>query len=358
MKCPRCGKSIDEKADMCVYCGVILHKDKVQYKSHRFKRKIRNMECKVVIAVILSVILLSIVLVSYIIHNNKYARGVSYLENGDYIIASYIFEEMGQYRCSEEYLCECKYQIAIQKLEENEDLSNIESVVEEFELLNDYKDSESYLKKAEAEYGFQLYRYGEFDAAIKYLEKTKDIQDRTELVDKCKFMKRYQGVWMRSDKSYALDINGWGVNEVYFENRNGKPTANKIIDRGTAEVDLDNEEIKYMIPAGSIYLKLIDNNMMETCIADYDKKYDSSYYEEFSDMLIQKLEKRDEGYVVLSDPKIGMTKEEVLESSWGSPESKVKSRYSWENSETWYYSNLRSLYFDGNELMMIMDANK
>lgn len=45
------------------------------------------------------------------------------------------------------------------------------------------------------------------------------------------------------------------------------------------------------------------------------------------------------------EPKIGMTKEEVLNSTWGSPKKKNISEYAWGTEEQWVYDNYQYIYF-------------
>ena len=52
------------------------------------------------------------------------------------------------------------------------------------------------------------------------------------------------------------------------------------------------------------------------------------------------------------DPAIGMTKEEVLDSSWGSPDDKNIDEYEWGTEEQWVYENRGYIYFENG----IVDA--
>lgn len=54
-------------------------------------------------------------------------------------------------------------------------------------------------------------------------------------------------------------------------------------------------------------------------------------------------------------PEIGMTKEEVLNSTWGKPKDINTSTYAWGTSEQWCYSNYRYLYFDDGILTSIQE---
>lgn len=53
--------------------------------------------------------------------------------------------------------------------------------------------------------------------------------------------------------------------------------------------------------------------------------------------------------------RVGMTKDDVLKSSWGRPEHVNRSIYSWGTTEQWVYSSGNYLYFDGEKLTVIQN---
>lgn len=55
---------------------------------------------------------------------------------------------------------------------------------------------------------------------------------------------------------------------------------------------------------------------------------------------------------------VGMTKDDVLASSWGRPESINKSVYSHGTHEQWIYGNGHYLYFEGNQLTSIQTSRR
>lgn len=54
-------------------------------------------------------------------------------------------------------------------------------------------------------------------------------------------------------------------------------------------------------------------------------------------------------------PAIGMTAEEVLESTWGRPQKINKTTYSWGTTEQWCYSGYRYIYFDNGTVSSISE---
>lgn len=49
--------------------------------------------------------------------------------------------------------------------------------------------------------------------------------------------------------------------------------------------------------------------------------------------------------IILKEPAIGMTKTEVLESIWGTPNKKNIDTYSWGTHEQWVYNHKGYIYF-------------
>ena len=56
-------------------------------------------------------------------------------------------------------------------------------------------------------------------------------------------------------------------------------------------------------------------------------------------------------------PKIGMTGEEVKNTSWGSPNKINKYTYSWGTEEQWVYDNYRYVYFENGKVISISETN-
>ena len=54
-------------------------------------------------------------------------------------------------------------------------------------------------------------------------------------------------------------------------------------------------------------------------------------------------------------PSIGMTKEEVEKSTWGTPKKVNKTTYSWGTTEQWVYDNFRYVYFQNGIVSAIQE---
>lgn len=58
---------------------------------------------------------------------------------------------------------------------------------------------------------------------------------------------------------------------------------------------------------------------------------------------------------VQKDPEIGMTHDEVIESTWGKPNDINKTTYEWGTTEQWCYYNRRYIYFENGLVTAIQE---
>ena len=86
--------------------------------------------------------------------------------------------------------------------------------------------------------------------------------------------------------------------------------------------------------------------------------YEDAYnYWLYGDDYKEKVKKaKEEEELAHSDPKIGMTVEEVLKCAWGKPDHINKDTYSWGTQEQWCYSNNRYVYFENGIVTSISDS--
>lgn len=57
------------------------------------------------------------------------------------------------------------------------------------------------------------------------------------------------------------------------------------------------------------------------------------------------------------EPKVGMTADEIRQSTWGEPKSINKTTYSWGTKEQWCYSGYRYIYFENGVVTAIQEHN-
>lgn len=97
----------------------------------------------------------------------------------------------------------------------------------------------------------------------------------------------------------------------------------------------------------------IENGKVHFRYADIDA---SNNYHLSSSLKTDKILKRES---VISEeiknPLVGMTADEVKQSTWGEPEKINKSTYSWGTSEQWCYSGYRYVYLDNGIVTSIQE---
>ena len=92
---------------------------------------------------------------------------------------------------------------------------------------------------------------------------------------------------------------------------------------------------------------LLKNKYNEQKRIEEEKEEAEKAAKEAEDAAKEKRRKKQEGV------RIGMSKQDVLDSSWGKPTKINKSVYSWGTSEQWVYPNNNYLYFENGKLTSI-----
>lgn len=368
IKCPECGKEISEYADSCPNCGYKIQdylKKKSQEEEKRQLEKEREelkkqVEQKKKICIekrhkqyekylgtkrkkayfliaclgFLVLIIVGIVGVRYYnqvyIPSTKYSEAKELMEKEQYPEALLIFDTLKNYEKSKEYIKECNYQIAIKEIQ---DKSKLESVKESFEELGDYKESKKYLKDCYYNLGIKCYEEGHFDEVLKYLVSISEEYDVKKMVDSSILMKSFEGDWVGG---YNVEISGWNIKKY---DKNGNVFETSIINQDSMQIDLqDICKSSFKDDLGDRY-HLMPNATKDLII---------SFHSDISPTGGSHLEfkKGDFSKVPKEDPQIGMTTEEVLNSTWGEPDDINKDTYSWGVKEQWCYPNNKYIYLE------------
>ncbi len=173
-------------------------------------------------------------------------------------------------------------------------------------------------------------------------------------------MCQIQGDWVllyTYDEYYAR-INVDGTNINFYHAEENVPEASTTIDRTNPYTfSFNTSDISY--ECEFVYEE--DNNLEPAaikCIREKDAYFDDAHslYFMFHDgsgaMRFLKADKTGVSitYANLSEaksePTIGMTKEEVLNSTWGEPNKKNISEYEWGTEEQWVYYGNKCIYFE------------
>lgn len=263
---------------------------------------------------------------------------------------------------------ECEYLWAINDLEKgyNKEAFYI------FVMLGDYKDSEEYAQKAvvgaEAdiyELGESYYNSGAYEVAKKCFDMVPEYENAQLLASYCGVMIEYQGVY-----KYSLLKDGW---YIVISGNTLSDYDLKDEDEGEASVDTDTmflqdvngqlalvnelykEDNPGFIGSPTYYYLTTDENGKKCIAVDYGFGNDLSIYNETSAYTEEQLSRRVAVANNMSDPYIGMTTDEVLQSTWGVPEDINKTTYSWGTTEQWVYSGYRYIYFENGIVVAIQE---
>lgn len=190
-------------------------------------------------------------------------------------------------------------------------------------------------------------------SAIELLREIPDFKDAKTYIDNYDFKHRFDGTY--SDKNSTLS----------FERRyivDGEPT--KIISYQYFNSEKIIGDEKYSVGYFNAFENTLNCNDDYTICTSDDENY-SSTYNFYDDKIILKRHNKnpasweldyvdvEETYYKISNsielpkeretldgkPKIGMTTEEVLNSTWGKPKKINKDTYSWGVKEQWVYDN-------------------
>jgi hypothetical protein len=103
------------------------------------------------------------------------------------------------------------------------------------------------------------------------------------------------------------------------------------------------------------------NKIMNSTVKEFESALDIKKHNAYiidenkrNQKAVEKEEKRKES-LIGANPSIGMTMDEVINSSWGEPEDINKTTTEYGTSEQWVYSRDRYIYFDDNKVTAIQE---
>ena len=258
--------------------------------------------------------------------NNRigYAEAEELEKNNQYMDAYYAYTKLGNYEDCENKasnIFDNQKDIFYEEAVENFNSGIREDVMlskVQFEKLDGYEDSDEYLKM----YDF----LNEIIGTYSY--------------------KSTVGNTTFADEKYSID---YGSVEY-----TGK--ASEILSSKATVISIDNE--LYLLSnfydnksSGEVFS--IENGKVHFRYADIDE---SNNYHLSSSLKTDKILKRES---VISEeiknPSVGMTADEVKQSTWGEPKKINKSTYSWGTSEQWCYSGYRYVYLDNGIVTSIQE---
>lgn len=253
------------------------------------------------------------------------------------------------------------------KLYKNE---NYKQSIKKYKELNLYKDSKKKLSNSYYLYGKSLIQQKKYEESLKILDNCNNTKKCRELIKESQYQIAISNIDINDESALKVlnKINPYKESQKYIDDYNYKHrfdgtykhNGEMVIIKQTSnnkityyfndghyntgiELDCNNE---YSICEKTITnFKLIfefkDSYLIEkTRYSETEKNSGIDLYKDSDDTFEKvsnsiKLPKEKKYY----DPEIGMTIEEVLNSTWGTPDDKNKSTYSWGTTEQWIYEN-------------------
>lgn len=241
--------------------------------------------------------------------------------------------------------------------------NNYDNAIKQFKKCEKYKDSATQIKESYYQYAMSEQKNENYKNYISLLKKIPNYKDAKKLIEEYNFNHKYDGTY--SDKD-PLNIG--------FETRfiiKGLPTT--IIGYSYWPKHRFGDD-EYREGYNEEFTHNLNCNEDYTICTNNDNDYDRTYYL-YSDKIVEKTHTKNPNkinfgiidsediYYKINDnielpqkmsiigstkPTIGMAEEEVLNSSWGSPNDKHKYTYSWGTKEQWIYDKGKSrkyIYF-------------
>lgn len=237
---------------------------------------------------------------------------------------------------------EINYQLALSLFDSNDTES-----VKILRKLNSYKDSQEYIKKYEFNH-----KYEETYQGVEYSSNfgTKRPNDSNFTIAKRKDSNRVEIYSCKKDYGCNLDNENIICNDDY----------------SICSVNISDEFEKT-----TITYKFYDNSLLETSNSVYSDgsvlnyTVSSTKISDSTELFksVKKSSPSTSGMVEqVKEPEIGMTKEEVENSTWGEPYHKNKSTYSWGTTEQWVYKvgryGRKYIYFKNGIVSSISEEEK
>lgn len=323
-------------------------------------RKTRKRFIKIFLAIIIIILFTGFTIFLYQFYN--YKQGEKFQENKEYDKAiSYYQKIKFVYDKAKNNEQECYYQRAIE-LRNKKDYDN--SILY-FEKSNTYNDSQEQIKETKYQQALYNYTKGNFEKSKKVFESIQDYKDVSKYLSNTETMINLQGLWEEKYLDCYAQIEGWKITE--YESKYGYLANIGSYSLGNGKTNLD--KVKFY-DLHDVFLE-IENNKLEAYYYDNNNKNEKKKYEdekfsfdkENGNLYINivnknieyELTKKDYRITKRKKPNIGMTKDEVLNSTWGEPEDINKTTTKYGTREQWCYSGYKYIYFEDGIVTSIQD---
>lgn len=116
--------------------------------------------------------------------SKKYYRAVNLYDEGKYLEAKEIFDNLGNYRNSVTYSRELSQQLVYDNAMSYYEDGEYENAIEKFKSLGEFKDSEKWTKESKYKYAKELFNLGKYEEAYRLFQEIADYKDSLSYVVK------------------------------------------------------------------------------------------------------------------------------------------------------------------------------
>jgi len=304
----------------------------------------------------------------------NYAKAINYMKNEDYDNAIKLFTLLGKFSDSETMLSECKYRQATYLKSRGQ----YQPAADIYSMLGNYKDSPALYIECEYQHACGITNKSPLEA-LSFFENNPDYKDSADRIPECKYgvaINMYNAGELEKARDTFGELNDYNNSLAYITNidilmpfqgtwTDGVLGIMDIIICGPQITDvfrLDGE-VRVYTDNGKIngnYLQT-DTNTNYDYIYKLDKNgnliqgqiinkngtltisFDNNVSQTFvkkSDSTIKPAESRKD------PPAIGMTAQQVRNSTWGSPDKINTTTTKYGTSEQWVYENNKYIYLE------------
>ncbi len=307
----------------------------------------------IVISVIF-LIIVGVIFIKFVMPEVKYSQAIKWLDNisngvklTDIEYSKYLtyFEKNSKYKENESNLKKLKY-IKAQKLLDEESL---DEAIKLYQELDDYENSNKKIEEINElqkdniyKNAIELYEKGNFVESKSLFEKiVNNYKEKSVYLDNLNKLIPLQGTYISdSNEKDILILDGWNLNLVFSSvnfDYTYKLLGNKIILVNDYGETLEDNTYN-----------ILDKVLVHSFVGVDNKNYETRYIYESSNTEIPT-------YKTKPEPAIGMTKDEVEDSTWGSPSKINKDTYSWGITEQWVYNDRGYIYFENGIVTSISE---
>ncbi len=259
----------------------------------------------------------------------KYNKAKNMINNGKYEEAIYILENKVYYKDSEELVLSAKLEIVNNLVKEGK----IEEALEKLNQVG--KDTNNATKNLYVELEMTLgdiaFNNDNLEVAKIHYENA-NVNDRK--LEECKVLLTLQG-------SYGSNMIIKG-SYVYIQDIH---STNKKVSKYKIQL---NDTLNKITSKEGLEFEIKENELIQ-------KTYDL-YTKDFKYIELKKVSDSTKIPNEISDPKIGMTKQEVENSTWKKPSKINTSTYSWGVTEQWVYPGKGYIYFKNGKVSSISES--